>query len=187
MKVPKHITDELIKRAKIPEYVEKYYPKIHFTLSGSWYKGYCPFHEDDTPSFGHYIGSDIFKCFGCGKSGNIFTLVRHMENVSYEEAAKIIGDNVGVDVKLEPPNPYFENYKNTFTEYAKRYHENLLQSEEALDYLTNKSRLTMDTVEEFNLGLTSPEEYKYRSAYPMGNIKDRITFPIYNIREIQEW
>lgn len=48
----------------------------------------CPFHDEDTPSFNFNIETGLFKCFGCGESGNAVTFVAKMEGISTKEAWK---------------------------------------------------------------------------------------------------
>lgn len=69
--------------------------------SGKNYKANCPFHNEKTPSF--MVSEDIqrYKCFGCGKSGDIFTFVMEMEGVDFAEALKLLADKAGVKLKYD--------------------------------------------------------------------------------------
>jgi DNA primase len=49
--------------------------KLQYVGSGNW-KGICPFHKEKTPSFVVSEDKEIFKCFGCGKAGNLKTFLR---------------------------------------------------------------------------------------------------------------
>lgn len=51
----------------------------------------CPFHSEDTPSLKIYPETGTFHCFGCGVSGDIFTLVEHFESCDFKTAFKILG------------------------------------------------------------------------------------------------
>lgn len=61
--------------------------------------GLCPFHNEKTPSF--YVSPDkgFFKCFGCGRGGDVFTFVMLRENVDFGEALRILADRAGVQLK----------------------------------------------------------------------------------------
>jgi DNA primase len=61
--------------------------------------GLCPFHSEKTPSFTVSPELGLFKCFGCGKGGDIFTFVQARENVSFPEAAQILADRAGVELQ----------------------------------------------------------------------------------------
>jgi DNA primase len=68
---------------------------------GSRLKGLCPFHNEKTPSF--HIDSDkgFYKCFGCGKAGDVITFVRETEQLSFSEAVEALGKRFGVPIEYE--------------------------------------------------------------------------------------
>lgn len=88
----------------------------------------------------------------------------------------MIGDNVGYEVIIEPPNPIHEAYKDMMDNHTRRYWSNLQNSGAALKYLMFERGLTKESIDLFRLGLTDIEEYKYR--IDIGNISNKITFPI---------
>ena len=55
---------------------------------GASYLGLCPFHNEKTPSFTVSPGKEIYKCFGCGKSGNSISFIMEHEKYSYVDALK---------------------------------------------------------------------------------------------------
>jgi len=58
---------------------------------GAEFKGLCPFHQEDTPSY-------LFHCFGCGANGNLIQLIQKKDNITFEQACeKVISEK-----KLEP-------------------------------------------------------------------------------------
>ncbi len=85
------ITQETIERAKntmrIEEVVSDY---ITLRRRGANLIGLCPFHEERTPSFNVNPPRGIYKCFGCGESGNAIGFVMKMENCSFTDAVKKI-------------------------------------------------------------------------------------------------
>lgn len=171
-------TDELKAASPIIDYVMKFYPnKIRFVeKSSNCYKAYCIWHKDNESPSLVFFQNGTYKCFGCGKSGDIITLVQEIENVTFQEACKIIGDNVGYEVILTPPNPYYENYKDIMDNHSRRYWYNLQMNSFAKEYLITKRKLTKETLDLFRIGLTDVNEYKYRKD--IGNISYRISFPI---------
>ena len=171
-------TDELKAAAPIIEYVEKYYShKIPFVeKSNNCCKGYCIWHKDgDSPSLA-FFSNGTYHCFGCGEHGDIINFVEKEENVTFQEACKIIGDNVGYEVILTPPNPYHEAYKDNMDNHSRRYWYNLQMNQYAKEYLMVTRGLTKEVLDLFRVGLTSIDEYKYRKD--IGNISYRISFPI---------
>lgn len=59
-------------------------------LSSGWFMACCPFHNEDTPSFGVHKDSGAFNCFACGATGTFLELVAHCKMVSLYEAEKIV-------------------------------------------------------------------------------------------------
>ncbi len=60
--------------------------------------GLCPFHSEKTPSFTVTPEMGLFKCFGCGKGGDLFSFVQFRENVEFMEAMRMLADRAGVDL-----------------------------------------------------------------------------------------
>jgi DNA primase len=66
---------------------------------GSNYLGLCPFHNEKTPSFSVSPSKEIYKCFGCGRSGNTISFLMEHEKYSYVEALKWLAAKYGVDIE----------------------------------------------------------------------------------------
>jgi DNA primase len=69
--------------------------------SGSRLKGLCPFHNEKTPSFHVNPDRGSFKCFGCGKSGDIIEFVRETEQLGFTEAVEALGQRFGIVIEYE--------------------------------------------------------------------------------------
>jgi DNA primase len=61
--------------------------------------GLCPFHNEKTPSFTVSPSKEIYKCFGCGKSGNTISFVMEHEKYSYPEALKWLAQRYGIEIE----------------------------------------------------------------------------------------
>ena len=68
---------------------------------GSRFRGLCPFHQEKTPSF--YVNPDngFYKCFGCGKAGDVITFVRETEGLTFTEAVETLAKRFGVTLEYE--------------------------------------------------------------------------------------
>ena len=66
---------------------------------GTNYLGLCPFHNEKSPSFTVSPAKEIYKCFGCGKSGNSIGFLMELEKYSYVEALKWLANKYNVDVE----------------------------------------------------------------------------------------
>ncbi len=153
-------------------YKDKFIPE-KYTKDSMFCK--CPWHQENTGSL-VFFSNGTFKCFGCGIHGDIITLVQLLEKVSFEEACKIIGDNVGYPISLTPINPAWEAYKDRLDNHTRRYWSILQQTPEALNYLINIRGISPQMIDRFRLGFTPADEYKYRSD--IGSISSKLVFPI---------
>jgi DNA primase len=75
----------VMQRADLLEVAEQF---IKLKKRGTNYIGNCPFHNEKTPSFVLSPAKGIYKCFGCGKGGNVVTFLQEHEKYSYPEAIK---------------------------------------------------------------------------------------------------
>jgi DNA primase len=60
------------------------------------FSGLCPFHSEKTPSFSVHATRQFFHCFGCGKSGDVFTFIKDVENITFPEAVRLVAQKLGV-------------------------------------------------------------------------------------------
>jgi len=58
--------------------------------------GLCPFHQEKTPSFSVHATKQFYHCFGCGVSGDVFSFVQKIENVSFPEAVRAVAQKLGI-------------------------------------------------------------------------------------------
>lgn len=124
----------------------------------------CPFHNEKTPSFTVSPDKQIYHCFGCNASGNVFTFLIEHENMSFGEALKYLGDKAGISV---PENNYNDHgrQKNpeedirkerqyTIHQFVARYFYKKMHDEygkEAYAYAKNRG-LSKETLEKFKIG-----------------------------------
>lgn len=170
-------TEELKTYAPLIPYVKKFYQdKIHIVKETQNVAfAPCIWHTEKTASLALFANGS-YKCFGCGEHGDIITLVQNIENLSFQEACQMIGDNVGYEIILEEPNPVVEAYKDMLDNHTRRYWNNLQRNGDALRYLLCERGISKEMIDLFRLGFTDAEEYKYRTD--MGNISNKIVFPI---------
>jgi DNA primase len=100
--IPEEKILEIRERLDIVAVVSSYLP---LKRSGANHQGLCPFHGEKTPSFNVNATRQIFHCFGCGVGGNVFSFVMRMEGLSFPEAARRLGSQVGVTIEEDAPSP----------------------------------------------------------------------------------
>ena len=120
----------------------------------------CPFHNEKTPSFSIKQDGQFFKCFGCGESGNVITLVKKMENVDFMTAVEILCKNCGMQMPTAEDNDEVQRKKKerdkiyqilkATTEF---YHNNLINNPNSLQaqYL-RKRGISEEMIEKFQIG-----------------------------------
>jgi len=70
------------------------------------YSGICPFHQEKTPSFSVHATRQFYHCFGCGVSGDVFSFVQKIENITFPEAVRAVAEKLGVPMpKVQYSSP----------------------------------------------------------------------------------
>lgn len=148
--------NEIRNSIDIVDVVSKYVP---LTLRGKNYFGVCPFHDDHSPSMSVSKEKQIYKCFSCGATGNVFNFVMDYENVSFPEALKILSDITGINIKgVNVKSSNRDVNKNLYDIYevsSKLYINNLNTNYgvSAKEYLHNRG-ITDELIKEFDIGLS---------------------------------
>ena len=143
MKLNKEVIDDVLADASISEVIGHYLPLVK---KGRNYSAVCPFHDDHDPSLSISEDKQIYKCFVCGKGGNVFTFVMDYKHVSFQEAVKevalIEGKHLDIDIIDKPKkvSPYERLYNlmneaSSFTSYLL----NAKSSEVARNYLASRN------------------------------------------------
>src|SRR5216117_1499320 len=60
------------------------------------FSGLCPFHGEKTPSFSVHATRQFFHCFGCGASGDVFSFVQKIENITFPEAVRAVAQKLNI-------------------------------------------------------------------------------------------
>ena len=96
--------DSLKQQADIVRVVGDY---VKLKKSGAQnFSGLCPFHNEKTPSFSVHATRQFFHCFGCGVSGDVFSFVQKVENITFPEAVRLVAHKLGVPLpKVEFSSP----------------------------------------------------------------------------------
>jgi|GEM_PF-430467 len=124
-------------------------------------KACCPFHNEKTPSFSVNPEGQFFHCFGCGKSGDVFTFVMLFERVEFPEALRILADRAGIQFEVDPKaveqhkkETDWKSYLYKLNDAAARFYREQLSSnagKTAREYI-KKRGLSEEICEKFRIG-----------------------------------
>ena len=157
-KIPKALFDEVIAKNDIVEVVSQY---VKLTKAGRNYKGLCPFHGENTPSFVVSPDKGIYKCFGCGEGGNAVSFLSHLEGLSYPEAVLHLAKaaNIQTDLvqnfipsKKESVNSKESELMSFVQDFYHYYLNHTKEGKEALAYLKERA-MSDEMIEKFKIGL----------------------------------
>lgn len=149
--------DEVRARNDIVEVISSY---VKLDRRGNRYVGLCPFHGEKTPSFHVIPDMQIYHCFGCKASGDVFAFVQDREQMTFFEALLHLAKRARIALPQEERSPEEEQaYRERRAVYdalelsARIYHNELMSQpgKAALDYLLGRG-LTEETIRQFQLG-----------------------------------
>ncbi len=151
--------DEIKQKLNIVDVINRFVP---LKKRGRNHIACCPFHGEKTPSFTVSEELQIFKCFGCGKSGDIFTFLQEYERIDFHEALTELAALAGIVLKKSEFVSQEESRKKNLmeinTQVGKFYQYMLLShplGKNALDYVLKRG-ISLSTIKQFGLGF-SPE------------------------------
>ena len=138
---------------------------------GTSYLGLCPFHGEKTPSFTVSPAKEIFKCFGCGKSGNSITFLMEHEKYSYVEALKWLANRYNIEVEETAVSPEIKQQQLVadslfaIKDFAQKlFADQLWNTEEgqniALSYLEERG-FNKEVTEKFQVGYNPQSRYTF--------------------------
>lgn len=157
MYYPEEVIEEVRVKNDIVDVVSSY---VKLQKRGSNHWGLCPFHSEKSPSFSVHAGKQMYHCFGCGESGNVYTFIMKYESYSFPEAVKMLAERAGVRL---PEMEYTEEMRRRESrrtrllevnrEAAKFFYYQLRSPHGAVGYEYLKKReLSDETIHKFGLG-----------------------------------
>ena len=177
--------------------------RIPLVAKGKNFFGVCPFHDDTNPSMSVSREKQIYTCFSCHATGNVFTFLMNYEHMDFKEVLKYLGNRVGVNTGNIKVSNKTNKYTKLYEAYslAVKYFQNNLNStygQVAKEYLINR-KIDENTIKEFEIGLSleskddltnllQKKEYDLVTLNRIGLssdnhdvYNDRIMFPLYDI------
>ena len=153
------VTQEIKRRLDIGEVISQY---VRLKKRGKNLLGLCPFHQEKTPSFTVRPDEGFFKCFGCGKGGDVFSFVQEVTGRSFPEVLEELADKAGVTLPKrqqmsEADQARFKAQRERFDvmSQTQKFYQTLLWSpkgQRGLRYLIETRKLPKKIIETFGLG-----------------------------------
>jgi DNA primase len=151
--------EQITNRIDIIDVVSEF---VKLKKRGANYLGLCPFHNEKTPSFTVSPAKEIYKCFGCGKSGNTITFLMEHEKYSYAESLKWLAQRYNIEIQETEVSDETKIIQqaaeslHALNNFAQKFFtEQLLKTDEgqsnALTYLEERS-YDLNIIEKFQLG-----------------------------------
>ena len=159
MKLENSVINEIRNSVDIVEIISSYLPLV---AKGKNYFGVCPFHDDHSPSMSVSKEKQIYTCFSCGATGNVFKFLQDYENIGFVEAVKKCADISGIALEINTNNNNkYEKYNDLYDIYnvSQKFYQNNMNSvaaKEAKEYLSSRN-LNDETIKEFEIGLALNE------------------------------
>ena len=177
--------------------------RIPLVARGKNLFGVCPFHDDSNPSMCVSREKQIYTCFSCHATGNVFTFLMNYEHIDFKTALKELGDKVGINtssIKVEKKVTKYDKLYEAYNLSVKYFQNNLssMIGKTAKEYLKNRG-ITEDIIKEFEIGLSldkrddltkllSSKSYDLATLNRIGLSSDdhdvyidRIMFPLYDV------
>ena len=154
MRFSSDLLEEIRNHCDIVDVISEYVP---LKPAGRSFKGLCPFHEENTPSFMVSPEKQLFHCFGCGEGGNVFTFLTKYEKVSFAEAVEMLAKKAGITL---PSNEKKENI--LYEKKEKLYKLNELAAKYFRECLhrTDRGKNVINYLKKRGIEYSSVEKYK---------------------------
>ena len=161
--ITQNTIQQILSRIDIVEIVGSF---VKLKKRGTNYIGLCPFHNEKSPSFTVSASKEIYKCFGCGRSGNSISFLMEQEKYSYVEALRWLAAKYNVEIEETETSPEFKQQQQVsdslyiINNFAQKFFSNaLLNTDEgqdiALTYLKERG-FREDIIKKFQIGF-NPE------------------------------
>lgn len=169
--IPQETIQQIVSRIDIIEIVNSF---VKLKKRGTNYIGLCPFHNEKSPSFTVSPSKEIYKCFGCGRSGNAISFLMEHEKYSYVEALKWLAAKYNVEIEEKETSPEFKQQQQVaeslyiINKFAQQFFsEQLTETEEGINaglgYLKERG-FRDEIIQKFELGYNPEARDTFASA-----------------------
>src|SRR5713226_6123036 len=180
--IPQETIDRVLESTDIVELIGSF---VALKKIGQNFQGLCPFHDDKTPSLSVSPEKKIFRCFGCGVSGNAITFLRRHKNLPFPEAVRFLAGKARISMDTEEDKKrelFLFCLAKAQEEFAAQLRSGAYRS--AVNYLTERG-IKQETQEEFGLGYAGSVK-DLIAALKQSGIKKEIPFNVGLLKEKEQ-
>lgn len=163
--------DRIFSAADIVEVIQDF---VTLKKRGANYMGLCPFHNEKTPSFSVSPSKGIYKCFGCGKGGNVVNFIMEHEHMTYPDALKFLAKKFNIEVvekERTPEEIQQQNERESLqiaSTYAQKYFMEILHNSVegisvGLSYFKERG-IRLEFLKKFQLGYCLDQKNEFTKA-----------------------
>ncbi len=147
--IPQETIDRVLDSTNIVELIGSF---VALKKIGQNFQGLCPFHDDKTPSLSVSPVKKIFRCFGCGASGNAITFLRRHKNLPFPEAVRALAGKARIPMDTDEDKKW-ELFLSCLAKAQEQFGAQLrsLTYRSAVNYLTERG-INQNIQDEFGLG-----------------------------------
>lgn len=168
-----NIADEIKSRCNIVDVIGRVVP---LKKAGSNYKGICPFHNEKTPSFVVSETKQIFTCFGCGATGDVFAFVKRYYNLDFKGAAEMLAKEYGISLEGAFRGSRNNDELYEINRQAARFFFKALREKANPGYTYMKNRgISEDILNKFGIGYADERwDSLYKHLLSLGYKEDKL-------------
>ncbi|MBX3020248.1 MAG: DNA primase [Bdellovibrionales bacterium] len=137
MKFPQEFIEKVREANNLVDIIGQY---VQLRRTGGNFQGLCPFHNEKSPSFSVSEDKQVYHCFGCKASGNVFTFLQNYQGLTFPESIEYLARRAAIpipELSGEGGGSQAKDIKHTFYKInslaARFYHEELLRLPESHD------------------------------------------------------
>ena len=179
--IPDDMVEEVRAAADIVDVIGEF---VQLKNAGREDKANCPFHEERPPSFYVVPAKGFYKCFGCGKSGDVFSFVMERQGLDFVEAVKHVAGRAGVQVREvkrsqeeEDPNRPLYEINGFARDWFRRQLEDATVGAAAREYLEGRG-ISADVCERYGLGFAPDEWRALRDAAAKHGLEEELMLEV---------
>ena len=145
---------EALKSSSIISVIERYIP---LRKNGANFIACCPFHSEKSPSFVVSEARGMFKCFGCGKGGDVVSFIKEYEKIDFSQALKRLSELTGIALEYDKAQKVGKSPSEVLEKINALAKQNLAQNAQILAYLQERG-LTREICEKYDIGLVPSKQ-----------------------------